>query len=95
MYPNHSINIGGDLNCSFDRNTPFVNLVRDWIMERHFHSVWWGNPIDFTYSKLVNNRAHFSLIDHFIVNDIASSIVSESGVLHLGVNLSNHDPNYL
>ena len=95
LYPNHSIIMGGDLNCSFDRNTPFVNLIRDWIMERHFHSVWWGNPIDFTYSKLVNNRVQFSLIDHFIINNIASTAVSETGVLHLGENFSNHDPIYL
>ena len=95
LYPNHSVIVAGDLNCNFEKNTPFVNSVRDWVMDCNLNSVWWGNPIDFTYSKFVNNRVHFSLIDHFLLNDIASTIVRDSGVIHLGENMSNHDPIFL
>ena len=95
LYPNHSVIVGGDINTHFDRNTPFVNMVRDWVIESNWNSVWWDNPIDFTYANFSNNRVSYSTIDHFLLNEIASTIVQESGVLHLGENLSNHAPIYL
>ena len=66
-HPNHSILIAGDLNCYFQRNTPFVNSIRDWVMESILKSIWWDNPIDFTFSNIVNNRQYFSVIDRFFV----------------------------
>ena len=94
-YPNHSIIVAGDLNCFFQRNTPFVNTIRDWVMESNLKSVWWDNPIDFTFSNVLNDRQYFSVIDHFLYNDIAETIIKDSGVLHFGENLSNHSPIYL
>ena len=31
-YPSHLILMGGDFNCDFSRDTPFVKIVRDFIM---------------------------------------------------------------
>ena len=95
IYPNHKIVITGDLNCDFSRNTPFVNLIRNFIMDRNLTDVWWSFPVDFTYSFISTNRVSHSTIDHFLVSDNIQPCVNEASVIHLGDNLSNHEPIFL
>ena len=94
-FPNHSVIVAGDLNCEYNRNTPFVNSVRDWTIQSCLFSAWWKYPIDFTFSNFSFNRPSFSIIDHFLFNNIAETIIKEAGVSHFGNNLSNHSPIYL
>ena len=94
-YPTHHILLAGDLNCDFSRDTPFVNIVRDFIMNLRLTVAWWQHPVDFTYSFTRNNRSSFSTIDHFVLNDSAQELVKEASVIHLGDNLSGHEPIFI
>ena len=94
-YPNHHILIGGDINCDFSRQTPFVNMIRDFTLNSNLSAAWWSFPIDFTYSfsSNIHNRTSFSCLDHFFYND--SLQVKDAAVIHLGDNLSGHEPIYI
>lgn len=94
-HPNKEVLLAGDLNADFSRNTPFVNLVRDLMLELKLVDTWWTHPIDFTFSSCINNRTSFSTLDHFLINDSVTNNVLEAGTIHLGDNLSGHEPIYL
>ena len=94
-HPNHKVIIAGDLNCDFIRNTAFVNIIRDFIMDKNLTDVWWSFPVDFTYSFTNRNRVSHSTIDHFLISDTIQPCVNEASVIHLGDNLSNHEPIFL
>ena len=98
-YSNHKFLIAGDLNCDFSRHSRFVNIVRDFLIEKNLITVWSNYNVDFTFSNhsIRNGRNVFatSCIDHFIMQNDTLSDVSHAQAIHLGDNLSNHDPIYL
>ena len=98
-YPGHKIIIAGDLNLDLSRNTRFVNIVRDFFIHYNLISVWSAFNIDFTFSnhqiRNGNNILTTSCIDHFIIHSNLLPDVSHAQAIHLGDNLSNHDPIYL
>ena len=94
-FPNHSVIVSGDINVDFNRNTPFVNTVRDWTIDCNINPIWWKFFVDFTFSNFAFNRPSFSIIDHFLCNDNAETIVIDAGVIHLAENLSNHSPIFM
>lgn len=94
-FPDKEVVLAGDLNTDFSRNTPFVNLVRDFVLELKLSDVWWSYPTDFTFTSCYNNRISYSTLDHFIVSDSIVNNISEAGTIHLGDNLSGHEPIYI
>ena len=94
--PHYKINVLGDLNTDFGRNTVFVDIVRDFMASNNLLSLWDMFECDFTFSQhQIRNglsNCYYSTIDHFFVNDGFAQITSEASVLHLGENLSNHAP---
>ena len=98
-YPNHNIIFAGDLNLDLSRNTRFVNIMREFFLNCNLISVWSSFNVDFTFSnhqtRNGRNILSTSCIDHFIIQPIILSQISHAQVIHLGDNLSNHDPIFL
>ena len=89
----------GDLNFDPSRNTDFVNLVKNFLVEFNFVSAWSKFECDFTQcqTRLVNGveRSYFSTIDHFCVrSDFIQSCIT-AVPLHFIDNTSNHEPIFL
>ena len=95
----------GDLNCHFQRNNRFTNLVRNYLEDEMGLTIMWEHPredppsliqhVDYTHLSLVRNVPAYSTIDHFAVSPQVYQDVSEAGVIHCGGNPSNHSPIYL
>lgn len=98
-HPNYTPIVVGDLNADFSRNTRFVNVVRDFMRVYNLVTVWSSYFADFTFSQSQvrngNNILSFSLIDHFLIRSPDLNMINNAQVLHLGDNLSSHDPIYL
>ena len=98
-FPNHLVILVGDLNCDFSRNTRFVNIVREFMLNHNLSTVWSIFPVDFTFSQtqIRNNNEIFShsCIDHFLINVAQLPNVIDAQVIHTGDNLSVHEPIYL
>ena len=98
-FPDHNIIIAGDFNSDFSRNTNFVNTVREFLFNFNLVSVWSNFEVDFTFMhNQVRDGVNIlatSVIDHFIVHQNGLSSVSEAQVIHLGDNLSCHEPVYM
>ena len=98
-FPNHKIIFAGDMNLDLSRNTRFVNIMREFFLNCNLISVWSSFNVDFTFSnhqtRNGNNILTTSCIDHFVVQPIVLSQISHAQVIHLGNNLSNHDPIFL
>ena len=94
--PHFKITVLGDINADFSRNTHFVNIVRDFLADNNLTSLWDMYECDFTYSQeqCRNGRSkiYYSTLDHFLVNDHVMHVANHASVLHLGENLSNHNP---
>lgn len=89
----------GDFNTDLQRNTYFVNSVKDFLRENELVSTWSKFQIDFTYCQAISRnmqvRHVFSTIDHFFVKDEYLENCVDGSVLHIGENISNHDIIYL
>jgi len=95
--------LAGDINCDFSRNTPMVNIIRDFVNTTGLN-IFWSMPdnsethritnIPFTYVNTVNNVTHSSVIDHFLGNDRLFNAVVEADVIVSADNHSNHLPIY-
>ena len=83
----------GDLNIDLNRNTKFVEFVRDALYDLDLKSIWTTFPIDFTFCS--PTEATFSTIDHFAISEGLENFVNDAGVLHLGDNVSGHSPIYM
>ena len=98
-FPNHKFIIAGDLNCDMSRNSRFVNIIREFFLNCNLISAWSSFNVDFTFSshqtRNGNNIFSSSVIDHFVVEPNILSDISHAQVIHLGDNLSNHDPIFL
>ena len=97
--PNHNFLLGGDFNLDFSRNSRFVNTIRDFFINKNLFTVWSQFDIDFTFGQHFhrNGRDYFatSCIDHFILQNNMLNDVSHAQALHLGDNLSGHEPIFL
>ena len=89
---NENFVILGDINTDFNRNTRFVNIVRDFLDEYDMVTVWNKFECDFTnIQPLRNAQFAYSTLDHFLVKTQFLANCVDSSVLHLGENLSNHE----
>ena len=98
-YSNHKFIIAGDLNSDFSRQSRFVNIIRDFFIECNLITAWSSFNVDFTFSNHLirngNNIFSSSCIDHFVMqNNILVDVIHAQSI-HLGDNLSNHEPIYL
>ena len=98
-FQDHNIIIAGDLNTDLSRNTSFVNTVREFLYNFNLVSVWSSFDVDFTF---MNNQVRdgknilaTSVIDHFIIHQNGLNSVRDAKVIHLGDNLSCHEPIYM
>ena len=95
----HNIIIAGDLNTDLSRNTRFVNTVRELLYDFNLVSVWSNFGVDFTFMNSQvrdgNNILATSVIDHFIVHQNGLNSIKEAQAIHLGDNLSCHEPIYM
>ena len=94
-----NISLNGDLNCDFTRQTPFVEIVRDFFVGLKIKPIWSNPkneimPVSYTFCQIVENQARHSCIDHFVVNDRLYNAISEAGAVRSVENLSWHDPIY-
>jgi hypothetical protein len=95
--------LAADLNCHFQRQSRFSEMVRESFIEMGLTVVWQNpdsNPqhliehIDFTHCSVVRGIASYSTIDHFVTSQRVYSVISEAGVIHSGENTSNHSAIY-
>lgn len=95
--------LAGDMNCDFNRNTPFVNIIRQFVLDNDLN-IFWSQPVHAenhvinevaaTYSCIVDGRQYTSCIDHFIGNQSVYNSVKEAGVINCPNNFSGHKPIY-
>ena len=93
MHAHDQMIFQGDLNTDLNRNTKYVEFVRDALYDLDLKSIWTTFPIDFTFCS--PTEATFSTIDHFAINEGLENFVNDAGVLHLGDNVSGHSPIYM
>ena len=95
---NHCI-IMGDINADFTRSTRFVEAVKDFVGVQNMLPVWNIHPVDYAYMCTQERNCHlqsyFSTIDHFLIDPPLISSCHSADVIHLGDNLSNHQPIYM
>ena len=96
---NVEVLLAGDLNCHFQRQSRFCNMVKDSLTDLGLTIVWQNpdmNPqhciqcVDYTHCSVVKGVASYSTIDHFGVSQGLFNAISEAGVIHSGENTSNH-----
>ena len=80
----------GDLNWDMGRQTGFSHTIRRFMERLGLTSVWEKHPVSYTH--IHTDQKSTSTLDHFMVNERLLSVISDSGVLHLGDNLSRHSP---
>ena len=96
--------LAGDLNCHFARGTRFTNIVENCLVEEMGLSILWQNPdddpqhnienVDYTHLQFNRNTPAYSTIDHFAASTQVIRSVAEAGVIHSGINPSNHSAIY-
>ena len=86
-----------DLNCHFLRNNRFTNLIKNHFEEYGLVILWESaadnqkiQHIDYTHINVANQVPAFSTIDHFAASQRVLQSVEEAGVIHSGLNPSNH-----
>ena len=82
--------VGGDLNFDPSRNSGFANTIKEFMLKIGLISVWDRFSISFTH--IHTDMKSMSCIDHFFVNEDLLNRVEDTGVIHLGDNLSRHSP---
>ena len=99
MFPDKKFVIGGDFNSDFSRQTRFTNLVQEFFVENSFFNAWSHFSVDFTFSQHSvrngNNLFITSCIDHFMLQNSLINNVTHAQAIHLGDNLSGHEPIFL
>ena len=94
-----SVLLAGDLNCHFNRNTRFTNIVKHFFDEKGLQ-VFWDTPNDrieipdYTHLSSSGGSLAISTIDHFVGSHQFLSALEEAGVVHDAGNTSNHSPIY-
>ena len=81
---------------SFLRKTRYTKVVDEFLSEISAIKVWDFFPIDYTFCHTVNKNgvlaSYFSTIDHFFIDRELLEVCSSASSIHLGDNLSNHQP---
>ena len=89
----------GDLNTDFSRNTPFVQIVKNFFQENNLATVWSKFDCAFTFyhERVTRGRTVVSKskIDHFGVKSDDLNLCTEAMPLHLAENFSCHEPIFL
>ena len=83
----------GDINTEFNRQSKFVEVVKEALTSFNLKSAWNNFPVDFTFCS--PSDTSFSTIDHFLISEELETFVKDAGVIHLGDNVSGHSPIYL
>ena len=96
----HNFLLAGDLNCHFERDNLYTNLVKDYFRSLSLQTLWSiSDPridnIDYTYCSFYNDIPSYSILDHFVVNELFFDKLVNAGVIHSGENLSNHEAIYV
>ena len=97
----NNVLVAGDLNCHFARKTRFTDIVKNYFIEAGL-TIFWENSInneniqavDYTHMNTANRIPALSTIDHFVSSMKVFESVVEAGVIHSGMNQSNHSPIY-
>ena len=82
----------GDLNAEFCRSTTFTQYIASYIENNNFKIGWNKFPVDFTHVCEKDESSYTSTIDHFIWSENMDDSITDSGVLHLPNNFSDHCP---
>ena len=86
--------IVGDINCNFQKNTPHVNYVKNFLESNNFVKSWENFHVDFTHVHEANGRTYISILDHFFWSESFDEEITEAGVIHHVDNKSDHEPIY-
>ena len=86
------INLAGDINADFKRNTKFVDLIRDFLTKWNFQKSWDSYKVDFNDMTDRDGKTFNSTIDHFFWDDDFGECVQDARALHLPENKSDHEP---
>ena len=93
--------LAGDLNSHFSRNNRFTNIVKNFVEESSLIIFWENclenaniNTVDYTHINTANSIPALSTIDHFASSRKVFQSIAEAGVLHSGINSSNHSAIY-
>ena len=89
----------GDFNCHFQRNSRFTAIVENWLAKISLLCLWSCSDsriddVDYTYCNASSEPPSFSTIDHFAISENMLDGLVSAGVIHDGLNLSNHSPIY-
>ena len=83
-----------DINADFCRNTKHVWRIETYLNDTKLVKAWDSFQIDYTHEFEKDQTTFTYNIDHFFWNANLNNKVLEAGVLHLPVNLSDHNPIY-
>ena len=93
----HNVLLAGDLNCHFSRHTRFTDTVRNYFNDIGLKIFWESSAenenipeVDYTHINIANRIPALSTIDHFAASTKVFESVLEAGVIHSGMNQSNH-----
>ena len=86
--------IVGDINCNFQKNSPHVNYVKNFLESNNFVKSWENFHVDFTHVHEANGRTYTSILDNFFWSDNMDKEITEAGVFHHVDNKSDHEPIY-
>ena len=93
---NYTIVLMGDLNTDLSRETLFVHLVKNFLLEHNLVTSWEKFDCDFTFyhERMVRDRTVVSksTIDHFCVKFEDLNFCVDATPLHVAENTSFHDP---
>ena len=84
----------GDINSDFARNTFHTEAVDQALQDLGLQKSWDSFAADYSCTHELLGNTFTSLLDHFFWDFEFSSLVRDSGVLHLPDNNSDHSPVY-
>ena len=81
----------GDLNWHINRDSHFSLILKRFISKLGLISIW--DKFDCDYTHIHTDLKSISTIDHFLVNErLDLQHIEFAGPIHLGDNLSRHEP---
>ena len=80
----------GDMNWDMKRVTQFSHTMHGFVERMGLVSLWSQHPVDYTHIHTDNKSV--STVDHFVLSPRLVPLVSGSGAIHRGDNLSRHSP---
>ena len=80
----------GDMNWDMKRVTQFSHTMHGFVERMGLVSLWSQHPVDYTHIHTDNKSV--STVDYFVLSPRLVPLVSGSGAIHRGDNLSRHSP---